>query len=220
MLRKLFVVAAAVTIPVSIIAVGGGFANAASPHTAAADTVSCKTLSGTMAFSRKVDSAGYTSGHTTITATITVSGCTVSGSTKLTITKGTGTGTLAGATGTPGKPTGSCTGLQGNTPATGTLNIKWTVSKGGGIVNSVLNVKSVKTGPVGSGSNEHGAFTIPGSTKGTAAGSFLGSDKGAKDKVVAEISLPYITMASTCLKSGLTSLKIQNESGTAAVALG
>lgn len=220
MLRKLFVVTAAVTIPVSIIAVGGGFANAASPHTAAADTVSCKTLSGTLTFSRKVDSAGYTSGHTSINASITVTGCTVTGSTKLTITKGVMTGTLAGATGTRGKPTGSCTGLQGSTPATGTLTTKWTVSKGGGIVNSVLNVMSVKTGPVGSGSNEHGAFTIPGSTKSTAAGSFLGTDTGAKDKVVAEISQPYITMASTCLQKGLTSLKVQNESGTAAITLG
>jgi hypothetical protein len=174
-----------------------------------------------MAFSRKVDSAGYTSGHTTIKASITVSGCTVSGSTKLTITKGVGTGSLAGPTGTPGKPTGSCTGLQGNTPATGSLNIAWTVSKGGGIVNSVLNIKSVKTAPVGSGANAHGAFTIPGATKATAAGSFVGTEKtGAKDKVVAEISQPYIPMASTCLKSGLTSLKIQNEPSTAALTLG
>ncbi len=220
MLRKMFVIAAAITIPVSVVAVGGGLASAANPHTAAADTIICKTLTGSLAFSPKIDAAGYKSGHISTKVTATLSGCTVKGSTPITITKGTVTGTLVGATGTSSKPTGSCGGLSGNGTETGNLTTKWTASKGGPVPNSVLGVKSDIGGHVGSGSSEHGTFTIPGSTKGTASGSFLGSNKGASDKSVAETSQSYTTVAATCVKSGLTTLKIQNESSTPALSLG
>jgi hypothetical protein len=220
MLRKVLVVAAAIAMPISIVAVSGGMAGASNPHTAAADTVSCKTLAGSLTFSPKIDAAGYKSGQISTKVTATLTGCTVKGSTAITITKGTVTGTLKGGTGTSSKPTGTCTGLSGNGTETGTLTTKWTASKGGPVPNSLLGVKSDVGGHVGSGSSEHGTFTIPGSTKSTASGSFVGTDKGAKDKSVAETSLSYTSVAASCLKTGLTTLKIQNVSGTSALTLG
>ena len=62
MFRKLIVVAAAIAMPVSIVAVSGGMAGASNPHTAAADSVSCKGITGTLSFSPKLDAAGYKSG--------------------------------------------------------------------------------------------------------------------------------------------------------------
>ena len=63
MIRKLLVVAAAIAMPVSIVAVSGGMASASNPHTAATDTASCKAITGTVKFSPKLDNTGYTSGH-------------------------------------------------------------------------------------------------------------------------------------------------------------
>ena len=51
MIRKSLVVAAAIAMPVSIIAVSGGMAGASNPHTAATDTIICTKLTGTVSFS-------------------------------------------------------------------------------------------------------------------------------------------------------------------------
>ena len=63
MIRKLLVVAAAIAMPVSVVAVGGGIASASNPHTAATDTITCKTLTGTLSFSPKIDRQGLHLGH-------------------------------------------------------------------------------------------------------------------------------------------------------------
>ena len=60
MIRKLLVVAAAIAMPVSAIAVTGVMASASSPHSAATDTIVCKDISGTVTFSPKEDKTGYT----------------------------------------------------------------------------------------------------------------------------------------------------------------
>jgi len=214
MIRKILVIAAAVAIPVSVVAVSGGAATAASSKTAGTDTIACKSISGTVTFSPKLDAKGYTSGHISTKITATLTGCTVAGSTKIKVTSGAVSGTIVGATGTKAKPTGTCTGLSGNSTDAGPLTVKWTASPT--TPNSVLNVKSV-TGGTASG---HGTFTIPGTTKGTASGSFLGTNSGASDKAVAETSLTAGSILGTCEKSGLTSLKIQTETGKTAISLG
>ena len=81
MIRKLLVIAAAIAMPVSIVAVSGGMANASSPHTVGTDKVTCKDLTGTLTFSPKLDKAGYKSGSITTTVSASVSGCTVTGGT-------------------------------------------------------------------------------------------------------------------------------------------
>lgn len=215
MLRKLLVVAAAVTIPVSVVAVGGGLANAANPHTAAADSISCKDISGTVSFSPKLTGSGYKSGTVKDKISAKVSGCTVSGSTKETVSQGTVSGTISGAAGTSSKPTGTCSGLSGYSTDTGTLTITWKATPA--VPASTLGVKSVY-GTVSKAG--YGLFDIPGKVKSTAGGSFVGSDKGAKDKSVAQTTSKATSILSTCEKSGLSSIGITQESGTTAVTLG
>ena len=220
MFRKLLVIAAAVAMPFGAVAVTGGMAGASNSHTAATDSVACKDITGTLTFSPKIDAAGYTSGHISTKVSATVTGCTVTGSTPITITKGVVSGTLVGATGSKTSPDGQCTGLGKGGTETGNLTTTWTASKGGPVLASVLGVKSDVGGTVGSGTTKHGTFSIPGATKGKSTGSFLGTNNGATDKSQSETKLTYDSIASTCLKSGLTSLAITEESGKTAVALG
>ncbi len=200
--------------PVSVVAVGGGIASASNPHTVGTDTIVCKDLTGTLSFSPKIDAKGYTSGTVKTKVVAKVSGCTASGSTKVTGTiTGSTTGTLSGTAGTKAKPAGQCTGLATGGLETGTLTTKWSPSAAG---SSVLVVKSTAAGSA----SGHGTFTIPGTVKGSASGSFLGTDNGTKDTSLSEASLLTSTLGATCLKSGLTSVKIQNVPGKAAVSLG
>jgi len=76
MIRKMLVVAAAIAMPVSAIAVSGGFAGATT-GSAATDTIVCKTITGTVTFSPKLTVAGYASGITTTTVKAALGGCTV-----------------------------------------------------------------------------------------------------------------------------------------------
>jgi hypothetical protein len=211
MIRKLLVVAAAIAMPVSVVAVSGGLAGASNSHgSPATATVACKGLKGTLKFSPHLISTG--DGTTAIKTAVsaTLSKCTATGG--VTVSGGAVSGTLTGAPGTSAKPSGTCAGLIGSATETGTLTIKWSPSS---VPSSVLKVKS----DTGSAAAGHGAFTIPGKAKSTASGSFLGGDKGAKDKSVAETSLTIAAINTACAK-GITSLAIQNESSGTAVALG
>jgi len=211
----LLAVAAAIAMPVSVIAVGGGAASASNPHSAANDTIICKNLTGTLTFTPKIDAAGYTSGSIKTTVSTTLSGCTVKGPTPETVTKGTTTGTLTSPAGTKAAPSGKCTSLTKGGTVTGTLTTKWTASVT--TPNSVVVVKSDKAGTAGS----HGTLTLPGTVKGSASGSFLGTNKGASDTTTSEASSTSTALAKQCLsKTGLPSLKIQNVPGVNAVSLG
>jgi hypothetical protein len=213
--RKLLSVAAAIAMPISVIAIGGGVASASNPHSAASDTIICKDLTGTLTFTPKIDATGYTSGAIKATVSTTVSGCTVKGPTPETVTKGTVTGSITGPAGTKSAPSGKCTSLTKGGLENGTLTTKWTASVA--TPNSVVVVKSDKTGTAGT----HGTITLPGTVKGSATGSFLGTNHGASDTTTAEASATSSALATQCLsKSGLPSLKIQNETGVNAVSLG
>jgi hypothetical protein len=215
MFRKLLVVAAAIAMPVSVVAVSGGIASASNSHagSAATDTIICTKLTGTVTFSPKLTSKGYTSGSTTTTVKATVSGCTVKGTYSDKVTSGTVTGTIKGVAGTPTKPSGTCTSLTGSNTDSGTLSTKWAASPA--VPNSVLTVKSV-TGGVKS---SHGTFTIPGSVKGSAAGSFEGANKGSSDKTVAQTT-DTVTQILTACSAGVSSLGIETEPGATPVSLG
>jgi hypothetical protein len=210
MFRKLLVVAAAIAMPVSIVAVSGGMAGASNPHTAATDTLSCTKITGTVSFSPALTLKGYTSGVTTTTVKATVTGCTAKGATTQKITSGTASGTIKS---TKGKG-GSCTGLTAKAISdAGALTIKWAGTPAA--PSSVLNLKSVAGGT----KNSHGTFTIPGTIKGTATGSFLGANKGASDKTVAQTTETTTQLAAAC-KTGLKSLAIETEPGAVPLTLG
>ena len=145
MIRKLLVVAAAIAMPVTAIAVSSGTATASSPHTAATDTIICKDITGTVTFSPKEDAKGYVGQSVKSTISATLSGCTASGGTKETVTKGVVTGSITGAKGTTKSPAGTCAGLVAKSSTdTGTLTVKWSASPT--VPNSGLNVKSISGG--------------------------------------------------------------------------
>ncbi len=217
MIRKLLVVAAAIAMPVTAIAVSSGTATASSPQTAATDTIICKDITGTVTFSPKEDAAGYVGQSVKSTISATLSGCTASGATKETVTKGVVTGSITGAKGTTKSPAGTCAGLVSKSSTdTGTLTVKWRATPT--VPNSGLNVKSIAGGTTSGG---YGFFTIPGSVKGTANGSFLGSNSGASDTSTSQTKLKASALATTCLSSsGLSSIAITTEAGKNAVSLG
>jgi hypothetical protein len=217
MIRKLLVVAAAIAMPVSVVAVSGGIAGASNPHagSAATDTITCTKIAGTVKFSPALTIKGHTSGATTTTVTATVTGCTVKGSFADKVTSGAVTGTIKGAAGTTKSPSGTCGALTGSNTDAGTLTTKWKASVT--TPNSVLTLKSVAGGT----KSGHGTFTIPGTTKGSATGSFLGANKGGSDKTVAQTTDTTAQLAVSCKsKSGLASLAIETEPGATPVSLG
>jgi hypothetical protein len=210
MLRKLLVVAAAIAMPVSIVAVSGGMAGASNPNGSPAKaTVGCKGLSGSLAFSPHLIAAGdgTTAIRTTVSAKLTK--CTATGG--VTVTGGTVSGVLTGAPGTSKKPSGTCLGLSGQGTENGTLTIKWTPSS---VPASKLVVKSDVGGTIGS----HASFTIPGKTKSAASGSFLGTNSGGSDKSVAETVETTAQILTAC-KAGIKTLAIEGGAATA-VSLG
>jgi hypothetical protein len=216
MIRKLLVVAAAIAMPVSAIAISGGMASASNPHTAATDTITCNNITGTVKFSPKEDKTGYTNQAVKSTVTATLTGCKVLGGTKETVTKGTVTGSITGTKGTTKAPAGTCAGLVAKSSTdTGTLTVAWQASPT--VPASVLHVKSIAGGTTSKG---FGFFTIPGSVKGTASGSFLGSNAGASDKSTSQTVKTAKSLATTCLSSGLTSISITTELGVTPVSLG
>ncbi len=212
MIRKLLVVAAAIAMPVSVVAVSGGLAGASNPRTAGTDTITCKALKGTVSFSPALTLKGYTSGVTTTTVKATVSGCTVKGSTKESSVTGTASGTIKS---TKGKG-GTCGGLTAKSITdAGTLTTTWKATPAA--APSVLHIKSVAGGT----KNSHGTFVIPGTTKGSATGSFLGANNGGSDKTVAQTTETVTALATACAsKTGLKSLAIETEPGTTPISLG
>jgi hypothetical protein len=215
MIRKLLVVAAAIAMPLSLVALTGGTASAnAKAGSAATDDVACTAITGTITFSPKLNDTGYTNEAVKTTVSATLTGCKATGSFKTTVTKGTVKGTITGVKGTASKKAGTCAGLEGSSTDTGTLTTTWTASPKD--ANSVLGVKSVTGATSSSG---HGTFTIPGKVKGTASGSFLGSNHGASDVSNAETSDTIAQILSAC-KAGVSSLKIQTDPGKKAVSLG
>ena len=171
MIRKLLVVAAAIAMPVSVVAVSGGLAGASNPHTAGTDTIKCTKLTGTVKFSPKLTIAGYKSGATTTTVSAKLSGCTAAGSFKTKVSGGTVTGTIKGVAGTASSPSGKCAALTGSntapvrSPPSGRRHRRTPPRCWVSRASLVAPIRS------------HGTFTIPGKTKGTASGSFLGTNR-------------------------------------------
>jgi hypothetical protein len=216
MIRKLLVVAAAIAMPVSVIAVTGATAGAAKiiDATGAPASASCTTSGGTLAFKVPigiVTAGGYTAPTKNKGQQIKVAGvvltCTSSA------VGGSFTGTISGKikTTNPGDTPAqeySCTGLVGVSPApggtlAGTLKVKWSVPAGqkfGGGPKSTIAVSSISGGVDGSG---HGTFTIPGNSgTGSISGSFPGSDAGASSTSTDATADTEGQLATACQSAG------------------
>jgi hypothetical protein len=213
MIRKMLVVAAAIAMPVSVIAVSGGVAGAKTPTGAAADTIHCTTESATVNLNPPLTPAGKTTGspaHDTITSSSgSVSGCTVTKTptgVALSGVTGTITGSIYAKKAPSVKHPGSqCVGLLGTSKEakTSTITIKWTDPANNVIPSTVVSIKEVIGGS--SGSPAHGTFNITGKL----AGSFLGLDKGKSSSLAAETVDTTAALTAECTPSpGIASVAI------------
>jgi hypothetical protein len=191
MIRKLLLIAAAVAMPVGIIAASAGTASAKGVTDAvgAPATASCTTSGGTLTFKTALGLSGGTYVFPTKNKgnQITVSG--VNFSCTSSAVSGAFTGTLAGKIKTTDPSNSatteySCTSLSGVSPApggtlVGSLEIKYTAPSGQkfSAKDSKIAVSSILGGVNGAGD---GTFTIPGNAgTGSIVGAFPGSDAGA-----------------------------------------
>jgi hypothetical protein len=208
MIRKMLVIAAAVAMPVSVIAMTAGPAGAASTVNATNYTVSCTGITAKATFSPALTTLGSTPGVETTKIAGTASGCTVTptlGGTAVHVKKATISGTIT-------NPTSShtCTGLETATTETGSLKVKWTTTPKLSTTTSVVKPTTV-TGAVGA--DLHATFAIAFGTGAT--GPFQGSDGGISSTTNAETVLGGPAINAQCATTaGLTTLGIQPNSVT------
>jgi hypothetical protein len=190
MIRKLLLIAAAVAMPIGVIAVSAGTASAktTTDTTGAPAAASCTTSGGTLTFKTPLGLAGgsYVFPTKNKGNQITVAG--VNFSCTSSAVSGAFTGTLSGKIKTTDPSDSatteySCTSLSGVSPGpggtlAGTLKIKFTAPTGQkfSAKDSTIAVSSISGGVNGAGD---GTFTIPGTGNGSIAGAFPGSDAGA-----------------------------------------
>jgi hypothetical protein len=117
-MKKLLLTAAAVAMPVGLVAATGGIASAGAPATDVTNaSITCTNVSGSLKFAPALTLAGGNPENTSVK--LAVSGCTVSGVAGVTVSAGKGSGVLHSTS-------NAATGLLGNTAVTGQVAIKWT----------------------------------------------------------------------------------------------
>ena len=230
MIRKMLLIAAAVAMPLGVIAATAGTASAAAviDSNGAPATASCTTNGGTLTFKTPigiVTSGGYQAPAKNKGQQIKVAGVVLT-CTSSAVSQGSFTGVLSGKikTANPGDTPAqeySCTGLVGVSPApggtlSGALKIKWAAPAGVKFSQkkSAIAVTSIKGGVDGTG---HGTFTIPGNPgTGSISGGFPGSDAGASSTSTDATQQTEGQLASACsAPGGISSITLG--SGTASL---
>jgi hypothetical protein len=213
MIRKMLVIAAAIAVPVSVVAATGGVAGAKGATGVAADTLHCTTEQTVATFSIPFSSTGVTSGQQMTTISGTISNCTVSGATPV---AGTVTGTISGTliSGKPASakhPAGVCSSLANGvtTKEKGPLTVTWSDSSDAAVngMHSVTNVKNIVGGTITVGGTLYGAFTVNG--KAAKTNLFQGTDKGKSSVASSMTDVAGTTLLAQCLSSGLSSISLQ-----------
>ena len=216
MVRKLLMIAAAVAMPIGVVAATAGPASAktVTDPTGAPATASCTTSGGSLTFKTAigiVTTGGYQAPTKNRGNQITVAGVSVS-CTSSAVPQGSFTGVLSGKiktadpSDTPAQEY-SCTSLVGVSPGpggtlSGTLEIKWTAPTGVKFSSktSKIAVSSILGGVNGSGD---GTFTIPGNSgTGSIVGAFPGSDAGASSTSTDATADSESTLAADCSAAG------------------
>ncbi|MBF6555268.1 MAG: hypothetical protein IVW52_03740 [Acidimicrobiales bacterium] len=230
LIRKMLLIAAAVAMPVGLIAATAGTAGAAKvlDPTAAPSTANCTLSGGTITFKTPigiVTAGGYQAPLKNKGQKIKIAGvnlsCTSSDVTGPFTGVASGKITSTNPGNTPEQEY-SCTGLLGVQPGpggtlTGSLKIKWTPPFGqsfAGGKKTATAISSIGGGVDGGG---HGTFTIPGNPgTGSSTGSFPGSDAGASGTSTDATADTEGQLAAQCQSSGgLSSINLG--SGTASL---
>jgi hypothetical protein len=210
MIRKMLVVAVAIAMPVSVIALTGATAGAKKGPSAATDTAVCNTITGTVTFSIPLTNAGNTTGGVeTSTVNATVSGCTASGAFGVSGLSGTISGTFAGKAGSAKHPSAQCTGLLGTSKNKGTVTTNWSSTPA--VPPTTITVKTVTGGTDG----PNAQFSLNGKFK----GSFGGADKGKTSKSTSDTVETVAGLAGECGGSGIATIHLMNPSSGAPLTL-
>jgi len=198
MIRKLLVVAAAVAIPVSVVAVTGVTAGAAKGPSPATDTAVCSGISGTVNFSTPLTTNGSTSATETTTVNATLTGCSATGGVPVSLTGGTVTGSFAGKPGSAKHPSATCGGLLGATKEKGTVSVTWNSTPA--VPGTTIALKSATGGVSGT----QASFSLSGKYK----GSFGGSDKGKTSATQARTVESVGTLSGECGGAGISTIHL------------
>jgi hypothetical protein len=212
MIRKLLLVAAAVTLPLGMVTIlGASSSSASAPPVVATGTVNCTTLSGKIAFVPPLTTAGN-SNTETATVGVKLSGCTPS------VTSDLGTGAIITGkavstvvTTTTNNTANSCAGLA--TSVAQTQTVKWKDKNSSGVVLEKLAPSTVHFSgfDVVSGGASNSGFDLPQDSGGTASvasgGSFAGSDNGATSEANAFTVDTTAQIGALC-STGVAKLKL------------
>ena len=202
MIRKMLVIAAAVAMPVSVVAATAGTAGAGAPKVNATDyTVTCTGITAKADFSPALTTAGGASSNEKTSISGKASGCTATpngGGTPITVSGATLKGTINNATSTH-----TCGGLTSPTTETGSLSIKWKTNPKLTDTTSVVNPTTV-TGGVGA--DLHATFQLAFGT--ATSGPFQGTDSGVSSSTNAETTIGISAIETACNGKGLKSVSI------------
>jgi len=180
-MKKLLLTAAAVAMPVGLVAGTAAIAGAAGPATDVSHaTITCTTVTGGLKFAPALTAAGGQPLNTNVK--LAISGCTVSGVAGVTVSAGKGAGVLHGAN-------NSATALAGTTTVTGQINVKWTSNVKLTSKMSTLTVTATTGGTSGSY-----AFISIGSSQATVTGDFAGTDSGTTPAMYVESTQTISTL--------------------------
>ncbi len=184
-MKKLLLTAAAVAMPVGLVAATGGVASAAAPKTDVTNaSISCTTVSGTLKFAPALTLAGGQPENSGVK--LSVSGCTVSGAPGVTVSAGKGAGVLHSADNNAG-------GLLGSTAVTGQVNIKWTSN-----VKLTSKTSTVTVSFFTGGTSTDGFATLDIlAGKASVSGDFSGGDAGANTTLHAETGQSVADLTTT-----------------------
>jgi hypothetical protein len=195
-MKKLLMAAAAVAMPVGILASTAGIAAAVTKTDVTHNTITCSTVTGKAKFAPALVLGGAQPENTSIK--ITLGGCTTDAA-GVTISAGSGSGVLHSAT-------NNATALLGPTAVTGSIKIKWTSNVALTNKDSTVTVTVITGGIPGDG---YASLAV---TAGHAsvAGDFGGSDLGATSTLYSETTqtIATLTTEATPPAKGIKSINL------------
>jgi hypothetical protein len=218
MIRKLLLVAAAVAMPMGIIAASGtAGAKPVTDAVGAPATASCTVTGGSLTFKYAIGiqvPGGYAAPTKNKGNQIAVAGVDLS-CTSSAVPQGTFTGVASGKVTTANTSESaatfySCTNLQGISPQaggtlTGKLKVTWTAPTNVKFSSkaSTIGVASILGGTKTISGDSYGSFTIPGNAgTGSIVGAFPGSDGGASSTVTAYTAQDETALTTQCVSLG------------------
>jgi hypothetical protein len=211
MLKKLWISAAAVALPLAMVGVVGATpAFGSVPTITANGTVTCTTLGGKIGFSPALHTTG-TSNTDTSSIKVKLSGCSTTSTNLPAGSVITGTATSKIVTTTTDNSANACGGLA--TSRSSVQTVKWSDKSSSGVAlahltNSVVSFSGFDV--LVNGSGEPG-FDLPQDTGGTASatGSFIGTNNGATSEANIFAKKTATQITTTCGKAtGMASLAL------------